>query len=126
MTLMETGAEDSPLKAGVAMAPVSDWRFYDAIYTERFMQTPVTNPEGYKNSSALSRTGNVNARLLVISGSDDDNVHMYNTLKYVSKLSYEGKVCDMMVYAGFEHSLRLCNARVQLFRKISDFLKTNL
>lgn len=126
MTLMEAGAPNSPLKVGVAMAPVSDWRFYDGIYTERFMQTPQTNARGYSASSALNKTENVKARLLVISGTDDDNVHLYNTLKYTSKLSSEGKVCDMMVYAGFEHSLRMCDARVQLFRKITDFLDKNL
>lgn len=126
MTLMEAGAENSPFKAGVAMAPVSDWRFYDGIYTERFMRTPEVNSKGYETSSALNYTGNVKARLLLISGSDDDNVHMYNTLKYASKLSSEGKVCDMMVYAGFEHSLRMCDARVQLFRKITDFLDKEL
>lgn len=126
MTLMEVGAKDSPLKAGVAMAPVTDWRFYDGIYTERFMRTPVTNHDGYKNSSALNRTQDTKARVLLISGTDDDNVHIYNTLKYASKLSSEGKVCDMMVYAGFEHSLRMCDARVQLFRKIADFLDQNL
>lgn len=126
MTLMELGAKGSPLKAGVAMAPVSDWRFYDSIYTERFMKTPETNPSGYMNSSALNHVSDMNSKLLIMSGSDDDNVHMYNTLKYVSKLSYEGKICDMMIYAGFEHSLGMCNARVQLFRKISDFLENNL
>ena len=126
MTLMEAGAKNSPLKAGVAMAPVVDWRFYDGIYTERFMKTPVTNAKGYSTSSCLNRTEDTNARLLVVSGSDDDNVHMYNTLKYTSKLSSEGKICDMMIYAGFEHSLRMCDARVQLFKKIDDFLKNNL
>ncbi|MCH5240409.1 MAG: DPP IV N-terminal domain-containing protein [Muribaculaceae bacterium] len=126
MTLMEAGHPDSPLKAGVAMAPVADWRFYDGIYTERFMRTPITNAEGYLTSSALGKTGNVKANLLVISGSDDDNVHLYNTLKYTSKLSSEGKICDMMVYAGYEHSLRMCDARVQLFRKINSFLSKNL
>ena len=126
MTLMELGAKNSPLKAGVAMAPVSDWRFYDGIYTERFMRTPDTNVAGYASSSALNTTQNVKGRLLVISGTDDDNVHMYNTLKYTSKLSSEGKVCDMMIYAGYEHSLRMCDARVQLFRKILDFLESNL
>lgn len=126
MTLMEVGAKNSPLKAGVAMAPVSDWRFYDGIYTERFMRTPQTNVSGYASSSALNTTENMNSNLLVVTGSNDDNVHMYNTLKYTSKLSSEGKVCDMMVYAGFEHSLRMCDARVQLFRKINDFLDKNL
>lgn len=126
MTLLETGVKNNPLKAGVAMAPVSDWRFYDGIYTERFMKTPSVNSAGYEKSSALNRVKDMNSRLLVISGSDDDNVHLYNTLKYTSKLSFEGKVCDMMVYAGFEHSLRMCDARVQLFRKIHDFLDQNL
>ena len=126
MTLMEVGAKNSPLKAGVAMAPVSDWRFYDGIYTERFMRTPDTNSMGYETSSALNTTGNMNSNLLIVSGTDDDNVHMYNTLKYASKLAYDGKVCDMMIYAGYEHSLRICDARVQLFRKISDFLGKNL
>ena len=126
MTLMELGAENSPLKAGVAMAPVSDWHFYDGIYTERFMQTPDVNASGYKNSSPLNHIKDVKGRLLIVSGTDDDNVHMYNTLKYVSKFSYEGKVCDMMIYAGYEHSLGMCDARVQLFRKIADFLKINL
>ena len=126
MTLMEAGAKNSPIKAGVAMAPVSDWRFYDGVYTERFMRTPDTNAKGYTNSSALNHISDMNSALLVISGSDDDNVHMYNSLKYTSKLSAEGKVCDMMIYAGFEHSLRMCDARVQLFRKIEDFLSKNL
>ena len=126
MTLMELGANNSPLKAGVAMAPVSDWRFYDGIYTERFMRTPQTNVTGYMTSSALNRTQNVKGRLLIMSGTDDDNVHVYNTLKYASKLSTEGKICDMMIYAGYEHSLRMCDARVQLYRKILDFLITNL
>ncbi len=126
MTLMELGAGDSPFKAGVAMAAVTDWRYYDAIYTERFMLTPGQNASGYENSSALNRTSNVKGRLLIMSGTSDDNVHFYNTLKYASKLSFEGGVFDMMAYAGFEHSLRMCDARVQLFRKIVDFLNKNL
>ncbi|MCH5225233.1 MAG: DPP IV N-terminal domain-containing protein [Muribaculaceae bacterium] len=126
MTLMEMGHEKSPIKAGVAMAAVADWRFYDGVYTERFMRTPSVNAKGYQASSALNLTNNVDGNLLLLTGTDDDNVHMYNTLKYASKLSSEGKICDMMVYAGFEHSLRMCDARVQLFRKISCFLKENL
>ena len=126
MTLMELTDKACPFKAGVAMAPVSDWRYYDGIYTERFMRTPDTNASGYKNSAPMNRTENLNSRLLIMSGTDDDNVHMYNTLKFTSKLSSEGKVCDMMIYAGYEHSLRMCDARVQLFRKISDFLENNL
>lgn len=126
MTLMELSSANSPFKAGVAMAPVTDWRYYDSIYTERYMSAPQQNEGGYASSSALNHTSGMNARLLIMSGTSDDNVHFYNTLKYTSKLNYEGKVFDMMALAGFEHSLGMCNARVMLFRKIEDFLKTYL
>lgn len=126
MTLMELGASDSPFKAGVSMAPVTDWRFYDNVYTERYMLTPGQNRSGYEMSSALRYTSGVKGRLLIMSGTSDDNVHFYNTLKYASKMNSEGKLFDMMAYAGFEHSLGMCNARVQLFRKILDFLNSNL
>lgn len=126
MTLMELGAESSPFKAGVAMAPVTDWRFYDSIYTERYMLTPGQNLNGYEKSSALAYTDNLSARLLIMTGTNDDNVHMYNTLKYTSKLNSEGGIFDMMTYAGFEHSLGMCNARVQLYQKVVDFFNINL
>ena len=126
MTMMELGDPKSKFKVGVSMAGVADWRCYDALYTERFMLTHDQNEYGYKVSSALNRTPNVKGKLLLMSGTNDDNVHFYNTLKYASKLSFEGKTCDMMVYPGFEHSLRMCDARVQLFRKIVEFLNLNL
>lgn len=126
MTLMELGDPDCRFKAGVAMAAPVDWRFYDSIYTERYMLTPGQNSKGYDLSSALNRTANVKARLLIMSGTSDDNVHFYNTLKYSSKLYDEGKMFDMMALTGFEHSLRKCKARVQLYKKIIDFLNTNL
>ncbi len=126
MTLMELSAENSPFKAGVSMAPVVDWRFYDSIYTERYMLTPAQNKIGYDNSSALGRTENMNKKLLIMSGTSDDNVHFYNTLKYTSKLNSEGTLFDMMAYTGFEHSLKMCNARVMLFRKVLSFLNSNL
>ena len=75
-------------------------------------------------SSAMSRTSGVKGRLLIMSGTSDDNVHFYNTLKYSSKLNFEGKIFDMMAYTGFDHSLRRCNARVQLYRKVLDFLES--
>ena len=61
-----------------------------------------------------------------MSGTSDDNVHFYNTLKYTSKLNYEGKIFDMMAFAGFEHSLRICNARTRLYVKITDWLNSEL
>ncbi|MEE1022503.1 MAG: DPP IV N-terminal domain-containing protein [Muribaculaceae bacterium] len=126
MTLMELTAADTPFKAGVAMAPVTDWRYYDSIYTERYMLTPQQNEAGYNEASAMLRTKNLKSKLLIMSGTSDDNVHFYNTVKYVSKLNAEGTLCDMMAYAGFEHSLPMCNARTMLFRKIASFLDKNL
>ena len=126
MTLMELSAESTPFKCGVSMAPVTDWRFYDSIYTERYMQTPQQNPGGYVSSSALNKTDKMQSKLLIMSGTSDDNVHYYNTLKYTSKLNYEGTIFDMMSFAGFEHSLRMCNARASLFKKVVDYLNTNL
>lgn len=126
MTLMELSAEGNPFKAGVSMAPVTDWRYYDSIYTERYMLTPQQNKMGYDKASALQRTSDMQRELLIMSGTADDNVHFYNTLKYTSKLTSEGTLFDMMAYTGFEHSLRMCNARVQLFRKIVKFLDQNL
>lgn len=126
MTLMELAASNCPFKAGVAMAPVTDWRFYDSIYTERYMLTPQQNKSGYDSASALGKTQDVKARLLIMSGTSDDNVHFYNTLKYASKMNYEGTVFDMMALAGFEHSLRMGNARAMLYKKIVDFLNSRL
>ncbi|MDE6290949.1 MAG: S9 family peptidase [Muribaculaceae bacterium] len=126
MTLMEMTAENTPFKCGVAMAAVTDWHWYDSIYTERFMRTPAQNEEGYAESSAIARSHRLKGRLLIMSGSSDDNVHFYNTLKYTSKLSYEGHLFDMMVFTGMDHSLRTCNARTQLYRRVVDFLDTNL
>lgn len=126
MTLMELGSKDSPFKVGVAMASVTDWRFYDAIYTERYMLTPQQNARGYEAASALNRTQNVKAELLIMSGTSDDNVHFYNTLKYASKLSNEGRVFDMMAFAEFEHSFRKCTGKEQVYRKINNFLGKNL
>lgn len=126
MTLMELTDKNSPFKAGVSMAPVTDWRFYDSIYTERYMSTPQQNEGGYNSASAINRTQNLKGRLLIMSGTSDDNVHFQNTLKFTSKLNYEGKIFDMMALTGFEHSLGMCNARVMLYRKIADFLNVYL
>lgn len=126
MTLMELSEPGNPFKCGAAMAPVADWRLYDAIYTERFMLTPQQNADGYKNSSALLRTSQMNSPLFIVSGTNDDNVHFANTLQYTSRLTNESKLFDMMAFAGWEHSLRTCNAREMLFRRLVDFLDGHL
>lgn len=126
MTLMELTDINTPFKAGVAMAAPTDWRYYDSIWTERFMSTPQQNEAGYEAASAMNRSQRLRSRLLIMSGTSDDNVHFYNTLKYTSKLQSEGKIFDMMAFTGFEHSMPLCNARVELYKKMLDFLNIHL
>lgn len=126
MTLMEMTAENSPFKCGVAMAAVTDWKWYDSIYTERYMRTPAQNESGYTESSAIGRSQRLKGRLLIMSGTSDDNVHFYNTIKYTSKLTYEGHIFDMLVFPGMDHSIRKGNARIMLYKRVVDFLNTNL
>lgn len=126
MSLLELSAPGNPFAAGVAMAPVTDWRFYDSVYTERYMLTPAQNAAGYDTASTLDKTAGMNSRLLIMSGTSDDNVHIFNTFKYTSKLTSEGKTFDMMAWTGFDHSLRMCNARTQLYKKVLDFFNTRM
>ena len=126
MTLMEMASEKSEFKAGIAMAPVTDWRFYDSIYTERYMLTPGQNQAGYDISSALLKAQNLKGNLLIMSGSNDDNVHLYNTLHYTSKLTSCAKNFDMMVFAAQDHSLKTGNYRTELYKKIVKYLNLNV
>ncbi|HCC70532.1 MAG TPA: S9 family peptidase [Bacteroidales bacterium] len=88
---------------GIAKYSVTDWRLYDNVYTERFMDTPEDNPEGYKNGSVLTYTENLKGKLYIVHGMADDNVHMQNSIWLISKLQDEGKEFDFMIYPGGRH-----------------------
>ena len=90
---------------GVSSAPVTDWRLYDNIYTERYMDTPQDNPEGYKAGSVMTYADKFKGKLLLIHGEIDDNVHMQNTMQLVSKLQDLGKSFEMMIYPGNRHGI---------------------
>ncbi|MGO4291971.1 DPP IV N-terminal domain-containing protein [Chitinophaga sp. RAB17] len=93
-------------KYGIAGGSVTDWRMYDSHYTERYMDTPAENPEGYKNSSVLTYTDKLQGKLLLIHGVIDDNVHVMNTLELVDKLQRAGNMhFDMMLYPGNRHDI---------------------
>lgn len=124
--LMCATAEDAPYKAAVAIAPVTDWRFYDTVYAERYMQTPGANPEGYTASAPLFRTGGLGCQLLMMYGTADDNVHPANTLEFVSVLEERGKVCDMLLFPNQNHSIRGGNARAVVYFKMLDWLDKTL
>ncbi|MCH8332727.1 S9 family peptidase [Candidatus Sumerlaeota bacterium] len=91
--------------AGIAGAPVTDWRNYDTIYTERYMGIPQDNPEGYERASVVEVAGDLHGRLLILHGVRDDNVHLQNTLQFVQALQEAGKDFEMMLYPGSRHGL---------------------
>lgn len=114
-TLMCLTDKNSPFKAGVAIAPVTDWRLYDTIYTERFMSTPQINDEGYNTSAPLNRVRDMNSDLLIIYGTSDDNVHPANSIEFVSALQSADRICDMLLFPNMNHSINGCNSRAQVY-----------
>ena len=91
--------------AGIAGAPVTDWRDYDSIYTERFMLTPQENPEGYASGSVVDAAANLHGRLLILHGAIDDNVSLRNTLRLVHALQRADKDFEMMLYPSSRHGI---------------------
>ena len=124
--LMAMSQLDSPYAAGVAIAPVTDWRFYDTIYAERFMRTPNENESGYDEGSPLKRVRQQKGNLLIMAGTADDNVHITNTYQYAAEMTQQGKLLDMMVYLNMNHSINGCETRLPLYNKVLDFFNKNL
>lgn len=123
VTLMAMSTGESIFKAGIAVAPVTDWRFYNSAYTERFMLTPEQNADGYNNASALRKANLLEGRLLLIHGSADDNVHYSNTLVYADKLVEEGKQFEMQIYTDKNHSILGTQTRRHLYTRMFEFLE---
>ena len=126
MTIMSMSEGTPVFKAGVAVAPVTDWKFYDTIYAERFMRTPKENAEGYKAGSAFSRAADLNGRLLLVHGMADDNVHFQNCVEYSECLVQADKQFDMQIYTNRNHSIYGGNTRHHLYTRLTDFFTTNL
>ncbi len=121
---MEKGGD--LFKAGIAVAPVTHYRFYDTVYTERFMRTPRENPDGYNNNAPLLHSEGLTGRLLLIHGSADDNVHLQNTMEMAEALVQAGIQFDMAIYTNRNHNITGGNTRMHLYERMTDFLKTNL
>lgn len=119
--LMCMSHPQSPFTAGVAIAPVTSWRFYDTIYTERFMLTPQQNAAGY-NHAPLDLADRLRGDLLLMFGSADDNVRIVNSMQYISRLQQLGKQFDLMVYPNMNHSINGCDIRLWLYQHMLDFL----
>ncbi len=113
-------------KAGISVAPITHWKYYDTAFTERFMRMPKENPKGYSSSSPIDLADNLSGRLLLIHGTMDDNVHIQNSYEYADKLIQAGKQFDMFIYPNRDHSIRGGNARMHLYQMKFDFLEKNL
>ncbi len=113
-------------KIGIAGAPVTDWRNYDTIYTERLMGLPSENEAGYDASSVVKAADNLSGRLLLIHGSIDDNVHLGNTMQLALALQKAGKPFEMMIYPRNRHAIRDEQQADHLRRLMFDFVKQNL
>jgi len=124
--LMSMSRGNGIFKAGVAIAPVTDWKFYDTVYTERFMRTPQQNAAGYKAGSAIELANKLEGNLLIIHGSADDNVHFQNTMDYTSALIRANKQFDMFVMPDQDHSMRGSQNRTYIYNKVIKYLKENM
>jgi len=105
-------------KAGIALAPVTDWRDYDSVYTERYLSKPQENPDGYKDFSVVNVAANLDGRLLLIHGTGDDNVHLENTVQFVQRLIEAGIPYDLQIYPRKTHSFAGGDVRVHLYGRI--------
>lgn len=113
-------------KVGIAVAPVTNWRFYDSIYTERFMRTPEENSSGYDSYSPLYLAKNMNSKLFLIHGTADDNVHYQNQMEFVDALIVNGKQFDMFTYPNKNHSIYGGATRMHLYTMMLNYIKRNL
>lgn len=110
----------------IAVAPVTSWRFYDSIYTERYMTTPQENPSGYDENSPLSHVDKLKGDFMLVHGSADDNVHFQNTMRLTEALIQANKDFEWLVYPDDNHGIYGGNTRLHLYRKMTNFIKETL
>jgi dipeptidyl-peptidase-4 len=113
-------------KMAMAVAPVTNWRFYDSIYTERYMRTPQENPKGYDDNSPVNHVSKLEGSYLLVHGSADDNVHVQNTMRMVDALVEADKQFDLFIYPDKNHGIYGGNTRYHLYKKMTNFIKENL
>ena len=113
-------------KTAIAVAPVTNWRFYDSIYTERYMQTPQENPSGYDDNSPINFAKNLKGNFLLIHGTADDNVHVQNSMQMIEALVQANKQFDWAIYPDKNHGIYGGYTRIQLFNKMTNFIKEKL
>lgn len=113
-------------KMGIAVAPVTNWKYYDNIYTERFMRTPQENPSGYNDNSPINFVNQLKGKYLLIHGSGDDNVHYQNTMEMINALVKADKQFDLFIYPNKNHGIYGGNTRNHLFTMMFNYTIENL
>ena len=113
-------------KMAIAVAPVTNWRFYDSVYTERYMQTPEENASGYDQNSPINHVSKLKGKFLLIHGSGDDNVHVQNSMQMMEALIQANKQFDSQIYPDKNHGIYGGKTRIQLYNKMTNFIKENL
>lgn len=113
-------------ETAIAVAPVTSWRFYDTIYTERFMRTPEENPSGYDDNSPFNYPELLKGNYLLVHGSGDDNVHVQNSMRMIEALIQADKQFEWAIYPDKNHGIYGGNTRIHLFNKMTNFIKKNL
>ena len=113
-------------KMAIAVAPVTNWRYYDSIYTERFMGLPQDNGLGYDSNSPINHVDKLKGKLLLVHGTADDNVHVQNSIELIEKLVQSGKQFDLMLYPDKNHGIRGGNTTMHLYTMLTNYVKENL
>jgi dipeptidyl-peptidase 4 len=113
-------------KMAIAVAPVTSWRYYDSIYTERYMRTPQENASGYDNNSPINHVNKLKGKFLLVHGTADDNVHVQNSYEMIEALIRANKQFDWAMYPDKNHGIYGGNTRLHLYQKMTDYIKENL
>jgi dipeptidyl-peptidase-4 len=126
MTLLSLTKGADMFKAGIAVAPVTNWRYYDSVYTERFLKTPQENAAGYDENSPVQYADKLKGKLLLIHGTGDDNVHVQNAIAMTDALIKANKQFESFYYPNRNHGIYGGNTRLHLYKQMTDFIERNL
>jgi len=126
MTSLAMTKGNGTFKMGIAVAPVTNWQYYDNIYTERFMRTPNENKSGYDDNSPINFADSLKGNYLLIHGSADDNVHFQNSIEMINALVRANKQVDFFMYPNRNHGIYGGNTRLHLYQMMLDYVKKNL
>ena len=126
MTSLAMTKNPDLFKMGIAVAPVTNWRYYDTVYTERYLKTPQENPSGYDDNSPVQFAQNLKGKFLLVHGTGDDNVHFQNSIAFVDALIKANKDYQTLYYPNRNHGIAGGNTRLHLYRQMTNFVLQNL